>query len=131
MGTISKTVQHRMKRFRQKELMRHEFTIPGWGDSADYFSERDKKYGTSELKVLAVVKPQMDHDLAAPTLTTYGELMESLDIVPGRSKFSKGLLGLDVVISCYVVGSPVGHWDTRFCASHGAGFVIYAECKAC
>ena len=55
------------------------------GDAADYFREREKKYGTSELKVPAVIKSQTDHVAAAPSPTTFGELIETLDIVPGIS----------------------------------------------
>jgi hypothetical protein len=86
MGRISKTVQHRTKRFRQKQMKLDELTQPGWGNATDYFCERDKKYVAAELRVPAVVKPQTDHDVAAPALTTFGELMESLDILPGRSQ---------------------------------------------
>jgi len=43
MGTISKTVQHRMERFQQKQIMFDELTQPGWGDAADYFRQWDKK----------------------------------------------------------------------------------------
>jgi hypothetical protein len=55
MGTISKTVQHRMERFWQKQMRLDELTQPGWGDAANYFCERDMKYGTAELKVPAIV----------------------------------------------------------------------------
>jgi hypothetical protein len=34
-----------------------EITQLGWGDAVDYIHERDQKYGTTELKVLAFVKP--------------------------------------------------------------------------
>jgi len=45
--------------------------------------ERDKKYGTSEVRVQAVVQ-QRTNDHAPPhPPTTFAELMESLDIVPG------------------------------------------------
>jgi len=44
------------------------------------------KYGSSELKVPPVIKPQMDDDVAAPPPTTFGELMESHDNVPGISQ---------------------------------------------
>jgi len=54
-GTISKTVQHRMERLRQKQMKLDELTQPGWGDAADYFCERDKKYCTGGLRVPAVV----------------------------------------------------------------------------
>jgi len=47
MGTITETVQQRMERFRQKQMKFDELTQPGWEDAADYFRERDKKYGTS------------------------------------------------------------------------------------
>jgi hypothetical protein len=47
MGTITKTVEQCMERFRQKQMKLDELTQPGWEDAADYFRERDKKYGTS------------------------------------------------------------------------------------
>jgi len=42
MGTITKTVQQRMERFRQKQIKFDEFTQLGWNDAADSFRERDK-----------------------------------------------------------------------------------------
>jgi hypothetical protein len=44
------------------------------------------KYGTSELKIPAVGKPQEDSTAATPSLTTFGELMQALDIIPGQSQ---------------------------------------------
>jgi len=35
-----------------------ELPQPGWGNAADYFCERDLKYGMNELKVPAVVEPK-------------------------------------------------------------------------
>ena len=43
------------------------------------------KYGTTELKVPAVVKPHTDTTAATPSPTTSGEIMQDIDIVPGRS----------------------------------------------
>jgi hypothetical protein len=86
MGTISKTVQQHMESFRQKQQRLDNLTELGWGDAADYFRERDMKYGTTELKVLAVGKPQADSTAATPSPTTFGELMQALDIVPGQSQ---------------------------------------------
>jgi phosphoglycerate dehydrogenase-like enzyme len=83
MGTISKMVQQRIESFRQKQMKIDELTQLGWEDAADDFRERDKKYGTAESRVLVVVQPQTDDDILAPPPTTFGELMESLDIVPG------------------------------------------------
>jgi len=57
MGTISKMVQYRMEHYRQKQMMLHELMQRGWGDAADYCCERDKKYGTTEFKVPALVQP--------------------------------------------------------------------------
>jgi len=85
MGTISKLLQCRMERFWQKQMKLDESTQPGWGDAADYFRERDMKYGTSELKVPAIMKSQTDYVAAPPSPTTFGELLETLDIVPGIS----------------------------------------------
>jgi len=86
MGTITKTVQQHMERFRQKQMKLNELSQPGWEDAADYFRERDEKYGTSELRVPAVVQPQTKEDALAPPPTTFEELIESLDIVPGISQ---------------------------------------------
>jgi len=86
MGTISKTVQHCMERFWQKQMKLDKLTQPGWGDAAGYSRERDKKYGTTELKVPAVIKSQTDHVAAAPPPTSFGERIETLDIVPGISR---------------------------------------------
>jgi len=83
MGTITKTVQQRMERFRQMLMKFDKFTQPGWEDAADYFCERDQEYGTSKLRVLAVALPQTNDDAPPHPLTTFAELMESLDIVPG------------------------------------------------
>ena len=85
MGTISKSVQRRMERFRQKEMKLEELTQPGLVHAANYFRKRDKKEGTSELKVAAIIKSQTDHAGAAPSPTTFGELLETLDIAPGIS----------------------------------------------
>jgi len=86
MGTISKTVQQRMESFRQKQKKLDKLTQPGWEDAADYFRDRDKKYSTAELRVPVVVQPQTDDDASAPPPTTFGELMERLDIAPGISQ---------------------------------------------
>ena len=86
MGTITKTVQQRMERFWQQQMKLDEATQPGWEDAADYFREQDRKYGTSELKVPAVVQPQTNDDALPPPPTTFAELMETLDIVPGISQ---------------------------------------------
>jgi len=90
MGTITQTVQQRMESFRQKQMKLDELTQPGLEDAADYCGEYDKKYGTSELSVPAVVQQQMNDDALAPLPTTFGELMEILDIVPGISQRLQG-----------------------------------------
>jgi len=89
-GTITKTVPQRMDRVSQKQRKLDESTEPGWEDAADYFCEKDKKYRTFELKVPAVVQPQTNHDPPAPPLKTFGELMESVDILPGISRRPQG-----------------------------------------
>jgi len=81
MGTISKTVQHCMERFWQKQMKLIKLTQLGWGDAADHVRERDK-YPTTEYNVPTVVKSQMDQVAAAPPPTTFGELRETLYIVP-------------------------------------------------
>jgi len=51
MGTITKMVQQRMESIRQKQMKLDELPQPEWEDTADYFRERDKKYGTAEFMV--------------------------------------------------------------------------------
>jgi len=62
MGTITKTVQQSMQTLRQKQMKLDELTQPWWHDAADYFCERDEKYGTSELRVPPVVQLQPNDD---------------------------------------------------------------------
>jgi hypothetical protein len=90
MGTITKTVQQGMESFRQKQMKLDELTQQGWEDAADYFRERDKKYGTAELRLPVVVQPQTDDGASALPPTTFGELMERLDDVPGISQMPQG-----------------------------------------
>jgi hypothetical protein len=78
-----KTFEESMERFRQKQMKVDELTQPGWEDAANYFRERDKKYGTTELRVPAIVQPQTMDDAPTPPPATFGELMESLDSAPG------------------------------------------------
>jgi len=90
MGTITKTVQQRMERFRQKQIKLDDLTQPRWEDAAHYFHEQDKKYGISELRVPTVDQPQTIDDLPAPPLSTIGELMWFPDIVLGISQTPQG-----------------------------------------
>jgi hypothetical protein len=82
MDTITTTLHQCMKRFRQKPPKLDELTQPGWEDAADYFFDRDKMYGTTELRVPVVVQLQTTDDALAPPPATFGELFQSLDIVP-------------------------------------------------
>jgi len=90
MGTITKRVQQRMERFRQTQMKLDELTQLGWEDAADHFRERDRKYSKSKLTVPAVVQSQMDEDAVAPAPTTFGEIMECLDIAHGISQMLQG-----------------------------------------
>jgi len=86
MGTISKEVLQRIGSFRQKQMRLDELTQPGWGDAANYFCARDMNYGNAEFKVPAVVNPQIDPIAATPSPTTFGEHMQTLEIVSGQSQ---------------------------------------------
>jgi len=79
-----------MEWFQQKQMKPDELTHPGWDYPADNFPERDKKHGTSDLRVPAVVQPHTDDDTALPSLTTVGELLECLDIVPRKFQMLQG-----------------------------------------
>jgi len=89
MGTISKTVQHRMESFWQKQMRLGGLTQAGWEDAADYFHARDMQYGMTELKVPAAGKPQTDTTATTPSPTTFGELMQVFDIVLDNLKCRK------------------------------------------
>jgi hypothetical protein len=79
-----------MESFRHMQMKLDELTQPGWEDAPDYFREGDKKYGTAELKVPVVVQPQTDDATSAPPPTTFVELIERHDIVPGMSQMPQG-----------------------------------------
>jgi hypothetical protein len=90
MGPITKMVQHRLERFRQKQTKLDQLTQPGWKDATDYFHGRDKKYSTSTFWVPAVVQQQMDDVASTPVPTMIGELLECLNIVPGIGHVPQG-----------------------------------------
>jgi len=90
MGAFTTIVQKCMQRFRQKPMRLDKLTQPGWGDATDYFRERYMKYGMAILRVPAVVNPQPDTTGVAPLLTTCGELLKTLDIVPRQSQMQQG-----------------------------------------
>jgi hypothetical protein len=62
-----------------------ELTQPGCGDAANYFCERYMRYGTAELKVLVVVKPQIGTTTATPSPITVREHIQTPEIVRGQS----------------------------------------------
>lgn len=70
--------------------MLDELTEPGWRNVANYFHQRCMKYGMPELMVPAIVKPQIDTTASRPLPTTFGELMQTLDIRPGQSQMPQG-----------------------------------------
>jgi len=55
---------------------------PGLGDEADCFAGRDTEYGTTELKIPAVVQPTIDQYAARSVPMTIGEPIEAVDSVP-------------------------------------------------
>jgi len=59
MGTICTTAQLHMESIRQKQWRLDKLTQPGKADTTNQFCQRDTKYGTAELTVQEVVKPQM------------------------------------------------------------------------
>jgi hypothetical protein len=65
-------------------------TQPGWEETADYFCEKDDKYGTSQLMFPAALHLPTDGKVTALALTTFGELMEFLEIVPGILQMLQG-----------------------------------------
>jgi len=78
-GTISNMVQICLESFRHNQVRLTELMQPGWRDTADDFRVRDLKYGTAEMRVPAVVKPQANMVVASPAPTILGELIEPLE----------------------------------------------------
>jgi len=74
----------------QNQINPDKLTHLELGDAANSILERDKKYGTTEFKVLAVLNPQRNKVLAAPAPTTFGELIESRDILPKQMQIMQG-----------------------------------------
>jgi len=86
MGIITTIVQQCIERFRQKQMKFHELTQPGWENAVEYFGKWDKNYGTSEVRVLAVVQLQMNVNAPPHPPTTFAKIMKRLDIVSGISQ---------------------------------------------
>jgi hypothetical protein len=84
MRTISKIVQQYIKQSLQKQVKLDELVQQRWEDVAHIFCERDMMYRKAELNVPAIVKLQTAKVAAAPPSTTVGELMQTLDIIPGQ-----------------------------------------------
>jgi hypothetical protein len=51
-----------------------ELTVSGWEDAEDFYQERDRKYGSAELKVPAITNP---NDISTAVETA--EFVDSLD----------------------------------------------------
>jgi len=85
-GTITKTVQHLMESFRQKQLGLEELTQPDGGMWPTTSMREICCVGTAELNVPAVMKPQTDTIPATPPLKTFGDPLQTLGIVPRQSQ---------------------------------------------
>jgi hypothetical protein len=83
-------VQQRRESFLQEQMTLDELTQPGWEDAANYFWELDKKYSIAELRVPVIIQPQTDNYVLAPPATTFVELIERLDNVPGIFQMAQG-----------------------------------------
>jgi len=81
MCTISKTVQHRIEKFRQTQMRLDEFMQLGLGETANFFRERDMKNGAAESKVPVVVKHQIYTTASTTTPTIFRQHMHTLDVV--------------------------------------------------
>jgi len=63
-----------------------ELTHPGWGDAAKYIRVRALRYGTAELNVEVVAKPQIDSTTATPSMMTVGEHMQTPELIGGQAE---------------------------------------------
>jgi len=79
-----------MESFEQMHIRLDKMTQPGWGDAADNICQGDIKYGIAKLMVAADDKFQTDMTATRPLLRTFGELKQSLDILPRQSQMPQG-----------------------------------------
>jgi hypothetical protein len=108
---LSKMVEQCMGRYRQTQMKLDEWTEPGWRDAAKYFHERDNRYSTTELQVLAGFKSHMDDEAANPAPSIFGDLMVSLDIIPGILQMPHGTFpqgSSHLRLGC-------GRWQSKTC----------------
>jgi len=84
MSIICKTVHHYLQCCQPKQMWVDELKQTERGQAADYFRQSDIKYRMAELEVQEVVKPQPDLTAATPSPTTFGKLMQTLDIIHGQ-----------------------------------------------
>jgi hypothetical protein len=71
MGRFTKTVLQHVERFRPKQMKQDKLTQPVCEDAAEYYQEREKKYGSAGLRVPVVVQLQTANVTAAPAITTF------------------------------------------------------------
>ena len=90
MGIIAQMVRQRMLRNKLIQMKLEEMNQPGWEDAADYLHGRNTKYSPSDLRDLAVIRPQTDDHAAAPVPTKFGERLVCHAIVPGISQLPPG-----------------------------------------
>lgn len=83
---MCESVPQGMKQFRQKYMRHDDVMALGGGDAGDHFHDGDMMCGIVKWMRAAVVKPRtVDHtEVAAPA--TFGEIIETLDMVHGMSQ---------------------------------------------
>jgi len=67
MGTIPKTVQHRMESFRQKQLRLDKLTELGWGDAVNYFPSERYEVWDSRIEGSSGCQAPTTHDCSHNT----------------------------------------------------------------
>jgi hypothetical protein len=79
-GPIDQLVQQCLDAFRAKWIKQEESTASGWKDVEDHFWECNRKYGTTELKVLVITNPNNILPTVERTAaTTFSEFVNGLN----------------------------------------------------
>jgi hypothetical protein len=73
LSRITKMALQCMEMFWLNHMKLYELTQLGWRNADDILSERDNKYSTSNVRVPAVTKLQLNDDLLEHAHTTFGE----------------------------------------------------------
>jgi hypothetical protein len=79
-GTINKSVQERLETVPMKRIKLQELTTLAWAEAEADFTIRNRKYGTTKLKILTVVT--LNTTINTANTSIFGHFRDALNRVP-------------------------------------------------